>query len=252
MRAKTALAIELVDMLLPFRRVLAQLAQTLPANFHQLRRTFGDYRGGARSATERGDFAEEFAWIDLRGAIFRQHSRYILEKDAHLVALGDSRFNRARFCAAGRLSLRIIAHLGVGRPAPKLRKGFKETFLLRFTTTEDFRRQGIERNAHAARENEEGGVTVITFTDDDVACGETANAGVVQQNTAERNARGKAGGIDRRERRDRQQAIDVGFRHLFPKRDVPALRTGDFREGRNHKRRAATSARARRKSSCTE
>ena len=62
---ETVLAIQLIDLVAERGVAPSDVAQTLPANFQQLRVGFRKYGGGSGAARDRGNFAEHLARADL-------------------------------------------------------------------------------------------------------------------------------------------------------------------------------------------
>ena len=145
----------------------------------------------------------------------------------HVFAIGLARLHHRRGGTAGRFLTRVITHFRIHRAVPKLRQRPKKAFLLRLTPAEQLGRQRIENHADASAQDEESGIPVIAFADNDITLGKFSDTGVVQENAVKRNSGRKTRGIDGRERRNRQEMIDILLRHGAIKWHVPTLRTGD-------------------------
>ena len=146
MRAEATLAIKPVDVRLPFRRVFANLAQALPAQLEQFGRPLRDRRRRARRAGKRRDLTEKLARPEAGGAIFLQHAGHVLEENAHFVARRLPRLDGGGVGRAGDFAGGIIAHFGIRRTRPELGEGGEKAFLLRGTSSENFRGERIEHD----------------------------------------------------------------------------------------------------------
>src|SRR5205085_2273455 len=109
----------------------------------------------------------------------------------------------------------------------KLGNGLKKSFAMMLAPAKRGGRKVFENDAYRAAENKKSGVAVIAFAHDDVAVGIADDAGVIQEDTAQRGGGGEAAGVDAFEGLDRQQFIHILLGHLRAKRRIPALRPVD-------------------------
>ena len=216
-------AVHLVDVFAETIDPLANIANALAADFHQLDIVLGEDAGGARRPGECGDFTEQAAGPALDRAVPVENGLQVADKRMGPLATAAHPGVTSAPVAGG------VPHLGQPRVLPKLAEGVEKAFFRYRRPAEKRIGKFGRRQDHAdvSRNEEKRGGPVITRADDDVALIVTQNPGIVADDVPERQRLRKLGRVHVTEHFQVHDPVHVGVGHVRDKRVVPALRPID-------------------------